>query len=93
MCYFSNSMRYPVITVNCITHALNNPIFGRVDFIVGTGISGTIVLLPVSIQSGIPCGAVRKRIDVDSCNSEGGSHSSIKIETCVPLDTESLAMS
>jgi adenine/guanine phosphoribosyltransferase-like PRPP-binding protein len=49
--------------------------------IVGTGVSGVIVLLPASIQSGIPCGIIRKPLDAKMSSYEGGSHSSHDIET------------
>ena len=60
MSYFENITRYPEITVDTICHALSDPKFGRVDFIVGTGISGTLVLLPVAIRLKIHFAAVRK---------------------------------
>jgi len=84
MCYFSNALQYPQITVNAICHSLNDPKFGRVDLIVGTGVSGLMVLTPVSMLSGIPCGAVRKPIDANHDSLEGGSHSDSMVETFIP---------
>lgn len=73
MCYFDNAFEFPVETISAICHELNNPKFDRVDLIVGTGISGTLLLIPVSLKSGIRCGVVRKQ--------NSGSHSGRKIET------------
>ena len=82
MCYFDNAFRHPETTINTICHALNDPKFGDIHFIVGAGLSGTIVLLPVSIKSNIPCGAVRRMIELDTSSKNGGSHSASLIETC-----------
>ena len=84
MCYFSNAFRNPQATINAICHALNDPKFDRVDFIVGRGISGTLVLIPVSLRSGIPCGAIRKPLDTDTSYVEGGSHSDSDVESYRP---------
>jgi len=80
MCYFSNALRYPVPTINAICHSLQDPKFDRVDFIVGTGISGTLLLVPVSLKVNIQCGVIRKSLDVDSDHEDGGSHSSHDVE-------------
>ena len=71
MCYFNNVFSFPQATIDSICHALNDPKFGQVDLIVGTGMSGLLPLMSTSKQSGIPCAAVRKN---------GGSHSYDKIE-------------
>lgn len=84
MCYFSHALRYPVETVNCIAHALLDPKFDRINFVVGTGMSGTLVLVPVMMKSGIPCGAVRKVVDAEKSSLEGGSHSYSMVETFLP---------
>ena len=60
MCYFSYMFSHPKETVDIICHELSNPKFGCVDFIVGTGVSGILPLVSVSLQSGIPYGVVRK---------------------------------
>ncbi len=75
MCYFNYLFRFPRIVIDTICHALKDPKFGYVDLVVGTGMSGTLVLLPVSIQSGIPFAAVRKKIDISTSPMNGGSHS------------------
>lgn len=84
MCYFSNAFAYPLATVDAICYALNDSKFNRVDFIVGMGVSGTLVLLPVSIQSKIPYGVIRKTIDLGTPSYKGGSHSPREIETSIP---------
>lgn len=84
MCYFSNALAYPSATVDAICHALNDSKFNRVDFVVGMGISGTLVLLPVSIQSKIPFGVIRKTIDLSTPSYKGGSHSPREVETSTP---------
>ena len=84
MCYFSHAFQYPQATVDAICHALNNPKFDRVDFIVGRGVSGLMTLLPVSIQSGIRCSAVRKSVDTEMSACDGGSHSGSAVETYLP---------
>lgn len=80
MCYFSNGFNCTQESVDAICHTLNGPKFGRVDFIVGTGVSGTILLAPVSLLSGIRYGVIRKQLEVESSPSDGGSHSLSKIE-------------
>lgn len=86
MCYFSNAFRHPRITIDAICHALNDPKFDRIDFIVGTGISGLLLLVPVSLQSSIPCGAIRKPLDANSKYYNGGSHSGSNVEEYVPYN-------
>lgn len=81
MCYFSHVFKFPQETIDAICHALNDPKFGCIDLIVGTGVSGTIISLPVSMQSGIPCGAIRKNLDFKTCSTDGGSHSASMMET------------
>jgi adenine/guanine phosphoribosyltransferase-like PRPP-binding protein len=81
MCYFSNVQNYPTETVDTICHAIHDPKFGSVDLIVGTGISGILVLLPVSMQSGIPYAAIRKPIDAEESHHDGGSHSTRCVES------------
>lgn len=61
MCYFSHVFQYPKATIDAICHALKDPKFGHIDFVVGAGLSGTFALASVSIQSGIPCATVRQR--------------------------------
>lgn len=61
MCYFYNVFNYPKETIDSIVHELKNPILGDIDFIVGTGLSGTLLLIPVSMKSKIPCAVVRKQ--------------------------------
>jgi adenine/guanine phosphoribosyltransferase-like PRPP-binding protein len=75
MCYFDLVFTNPTETIDSICHQLNNPQLGNIDHIVGAGVSGTMLLVPVSIKSGIPCCVVRKQTD-----NEGGSHSSSTIE-------------
>jgi len=48
--------------------------------IVGTGVSGVILLMPVSIKSKIPCCVVRKNSDVVNSSVDGGSHSNSSVE-------------
>lgn len=81
MGYFTNALKNPRETIDVICHAIKDPKFSPVEFIVGTGISGTLVLLPVSMKSGIPYGAIRKEIDAKTEHDEGGSHSHNEIET------------
>ena len=80
MCYFSNAVHYPKITTDAICHSLKDPKFDNPELIVGTGMSGTLVLLPTSIQSGIPCLPIRKEQDTARSSHEGGSHSSRYLE-------------
>lgn len=79
--YFNNALELPLESVNAICRTLDNPNFGHVDFIVGMGISGTLLLTPVSIKSGIPFCVIRKAIDHEKSYYQGGSHSKNKIET------------
>lgn len=81
MCYFSYIFLYPQNTIKAICHALENPKLQQPDFIVGTGISGGSLLVPVSLQSGIPFGIVRKSGDVDKLPKNGGCHSGQSIES------------
>lgn len=76
MCYFSHAFKHPKITVDAICHELNHPKFGRVEAIVGTGTSGTLMLVPVSIKSGLQYCVVRKKDDKN--------HSGSVIETYIP---------
>ena len=85
MCYFSNAIKFPSITRDEICRALNNSKFNEVDFIVGTGISGAMMLVPVSIELNTRCGVVRKKIDVSTKYRNGGSHSSMDIESCAKI--------
>lgn len=76
MCYFDNIFRSPMETIDCICHALKDPKFGQVDMIVGTGISGIVLLVPVSIQSKIRFTTVRKPIEYNK---------SYKKEVVIPI--------
>lgn len=81
MCYFSNAFAKPQITVDAICRALDDPKFDRTDFIVGSGVSGTLMLVPVSLRSGIPYGVVRKSLDATQSYREGGCHSDREVES------------
>ena len=80
MCYFSNAVHNTRITIDAICHSLKDPKLDHPELIVGTGISGTLVLLPTSLQSGIPCLPVRKEGDVTRSCEDGGSHSTRYLE-------------
>jgi adenine/guanine phosphoribosyltransferase-like PRPP-binding protein len=69
-----------------ICEVLNNPEFNGIDFMVGTGISGAIVLAPVSIELNIPYGIIRKKIDRKTLVRHGGTHSNTNIETCIKTE-------
>ncbi len=60
MCYFDNLFNHPEETIRTICNSLNNPKFGKVDMVIGTGISGALALIPVSMASGIPCLFIHK---------------------------------
>ena len=68
-------------TIDAICHSLGDPKIDRVNFLVGTGMSGSLILVPTSVQSGIPCGVVRKQYDKWNCPDDGGSHSCRDLET------------
>jgi len=79
MCYLYYALKFPQTCVDVICHELKNPVFDRPTHVVGTGVSGVLLLSPVSVQSGIPSLVVRK--PVDKCPvSKGGSHSRKTIE-------------
>ena len=90
MCYFNNAFQYPSATIDTICHTLKDPKFDRVDFIVGTGMSGVLILLPVSIKSDIPCVAVRKTWETEHNSSAGGSHSHEIIENLQNITNKKL---
>lgn len=82
MCnYFDNVFVSPQATIDVICHELKNPKFGRIDFIVGSGLSGNLLLVPISIKSGIPFAVVRKEADFNKPSSDGGCHSGSLVET------------
>ena len=60
MCYFDFTFKFPQAIIDAISHALKDPKYGRIDLIVGTGVSGILPLTAVSIKSKIPYGIVRK---------------------------------
>ena len=86
MCYFSNALESPQVTVDTICHTMGDPKFGRIDQVVGTGVSGIIALLPVSMQSGIPCMIIRKPREIDECVTQGGCHSDRLVENVSKVD-------
>lgn len=73
MCYFDNATNRTQVTVDSICHELKNPQLGKVDLVVGTGFSGTLLLAAIYIQSGIPFGAIRK--------DKNSTHSHKTVET------------
>lgn len=81
MCYFDNVFINPEATIQAICHTLNDPKFGRVDIIVGTGVSGALILIPASMASGIPSLYIRKRDDQKS-------HSTRRLEPRIPIDLQ-----
>jgi len=83
MCYFSNAFQSPEATVDAICHALSDPKFDRPECLVGTGVSGAVVLMAVSMRTGIPFAIVRKLVDVERAHMDGGSHSNCLIESTV----------
>lgn len=84
MSYFNNILFRPAETIDAIVHALNDPKFDRVNFLVGTGVSGTLPILSVSMRTGIPYGVIRKDSDINPTCKDGGSHSSDLFETVIP---------
>lgn len=71
MCYFSNAFKHKEETVKALCRALQNPLFCECDMIVGTGTSGLLVLMPVSMKSNIDFCVIRK---------EQSIHTSDKLE-------------
>jgi adenine/guanine phosphoribosyltransferase-like PRPP-binding protein len=61
MCYFDELMYMPDATIETIAHHMKNPIFGRIDVVVGTGLSGTMGLVPLKQKTGCDILAIRKR--------------------------------
>jgi len=80
MCYFNKVFTHKKATVDVLSHQLKNPVFGRVDTIVGMGMSGVTPLMAVSLASGVPFAIVRKSWDAGRHYSEEGSHSDKEIE-------------
>lgn len=80
MCYFRNAIQNPQMTIDSICFALKDPKLGNVDYIVGMGMSGILILVPVSMQSGIPCVAVRKQVEMDEDPSDRGCHGNKVVE-------------
>ena len=70
--YFQNAISHPQACILAISEAMRSPKLGQVDHIIGTGVSGTLLLVPVSIETGIPYLVARK-----NCF---GSHSPRRIE-------------
>ncbi len=69
MCYFDLAFTNPIEVIDSICYQLDNPQLGKIDHIVGTGISGIMLLVPVSIKSEIQCCAVRKSPGYESSHS------------------------
>jgi len=69
MCYFSYIFNHKKETIDTICQTLSDPEFHGVDFLVGTGLSGTLPMVAVSIQSGIPCGIIRKGKEDEQAHS------------------------
>jgi len=84
MCYFDNVFQSPEATVDTICHALNDPRFDRPECLVGSGVSGAVVLMAVSMRTGIPFAIVRKLGDVERSHMDSGSHSDRYIESTIP---------
>jgi adenine/guanine phosphoribosyltransferase-like PRPP-binding protein len=89
MCYFDHATQKTQITVDTICHELQNPKLGKVDLIVGTGFSGTLLLAAIYLQSGIPFGAIRK--DINNTHSgrdveTGGIESLKEVQRYVIID-------
>ena len=81
MCYyFDNAFCQPQATIDVVCHELKNPKYGHVDLIVGTGLSGVLLLVPISMKSGIPFAVVRKASDIEKSSLEGGCHSCALVE-------------
>jgi len=68
MCYFGEILEHPEEVVEVLAHHLNDPAFGRVDAVVGTGLSGTLPLIPLRMRTGTPVAIVRKE-DIKSHGS------------------------
>jgi len=60
ICYFSSLFKCPRGSIAVMAHEAKNPKFGRVDFIVGIGLSGTLPLLELHKATGIPVLPLRK---------------------------------
>lgn len=81
MCdYFYNAFDRPQATIDVVCHELKNPKYGHIDFIVGTGLSGILLLVPISMKSGIPFVVVRRQSDVEKSALKGGCHSGTPLE-------------
>ena len=81
MCYyFDNAFCQPQATIDVVCHELKNPKYGHIDLIVGTGLSGVLLLVPISMKSGIPFAVVRKASDIEKSSLEGGCHSGALVE-------------
>lgn len=65
MSYFYHILNYPKATVEELCRAIKE--FGQVDIIVGTGLSGTLPLVAVSIKSEIPIAVIRKPGETNHC--------------------------
>lgn len=86
MCYFDTAFTHTQEAIDVICHELASTKLDRVDFLVGTGIGGLILLTPISLKSGIPCGAMRKPSDSQHSHIEGGSHSYTILETAIKFE-------
>lgn len=60
MCYFGSLFTMTDAVVDTIDHNLKHPKLGKVDLVVGIGLSGTMPLIPVKQKSGINVCAMRK---------------------------------
>ena len=60
MSYFDALLQEPEVVARTIAHQLGNPLFGHVDCVVGIGLSGSLVLLPIRMLTGLHVVAVRK---------------------------------
>lgn len=69
MCYFYPMLEHPEEVAQTVAHALGDPVFGAVDTIVGTGMSGCMILLPIKILTGLHVVAVRKDTNQSHSNS------------------------
>lgn len=69
MCYFSTLFHRTDEVVDTIIHQLKHPALGKVDMVVGIGLSGTMPLVLIHQKSGIDICAVRKV----GVNSHGGN--------------------
>lgn len=61
MSYFNFIFYRTEAVVETIAHHLSNPIFGQINAIVGAGLSGTMILIPVHQRTGIKVCPVRKK--------------------------------